>query len=190
MAFNPGKVIKEFTTKSGKPAIIRYPTWQDVADLLKHINTVSKEDTFITFSGEQETLESEAKYLASEFVDMETGKAVKLFCYVDGIFDGVCDIHQNQGKKERGKHVATFGLVVGRDFRGDGIGFALSQATIAEAKMAIQGLRLIYLDCFANNIAALTLYAKLGFTEAGRIPQGLLYKGEYVDEVHMALTTV
>ncbi|HSW89618.1 MAG TPA: GNAT family protein [Patescibacteria group bacterium] len=185
--FIPGKIVKEFVTKSGRPAMIRYPKWEDVNDLLAHINSVSSENVFITFSGEQQSLEQESLYLSSEFTAMEVGRAVKLFCYVDGKFAGVCDIHRDISKKERTKHVGIFGLVISRGFRGDGIGFELAAATISEAKKQMAGLRLILLDCFAQNTPAISLYSKLGFSETGRVPKALLYKGAYDDEVHMAL---
>lgn len=185
--FTPGKIIQEFTTKSGRRAVVRYPNWGDIPDLLKHINSVSKENTYITYSGEQETLESEARYMGSEFVGMEIGNTVKLFCYVDGELAGVCDIHRNLAKKKRSAHVGILGLVIGKDFREDGVGFALAKATLEESKVAISGLRIVMLDCFATNEKALALYTKLGFREFGRIPEVLFYKETYVDEVIMAL---
>ncbi|PWU22710.1 hypothetical protein C5B42_05270 [Candidatus Cerribacteria bacterium 'Amazon FNV 2010 28 9'] len=186
--FIPGKIIKEFTTKSGKHAIIRYPKWEDLDAMLEHINTVSKENTFITFSGEQETLESESKYLASEFESIEEGNACKLFCFVEEKFAGVCDVHRVLMNKKRSLHVGTLGLVISKEFRGDGIGAILMQTTIDEAIQQIKGLRLIQLSCFAANTPALNLYRKLGFAEVGRIPQKLLHKGEYIDEVWMTKT--
>lgn len=186
MPFIPGKTVSEFTTKSGKHAVVRYPRWEDVHDLLKHINAVSAENVYITFSGEQQTLEQEAAYVASEFVLMEVGNAIKLFCYVDGVFAGVCDIHRDLAKKKRGAHVSIFGLVIGKDYRGDGIGFELAKATLSEAKH-LEGLRIVHLDCFGANTSALRLYEKLGFKEVGRFPKALLYKDAYDDEVLMSL---
>jgi RimJ/RimL family protein N-acetyltransferase len=185
--FVPGKIIKEFTTKSGKHAVIRYPQIEDAQALLDFINEVSLENTFIRFAGEQQTIEEETAYLTSELEKLETGDAVKLFCFVEGEFAGVCDIHRDTGLLTRRQHVGIFGLVIRKAFRGEGIGKVLAQAVIDEAKSSIDNLQLIALDCFANNEPALNLYVKLGFKEWGRFPQALMHKGEYVDEVHMSL---
>lgn len=190
MSFTPGKIIKEFTTKSGKKALLRYPKIEDAKVLMDFINTVSLEDTFIRFAGEQQTLEAEQKYLQSE-IDAITGNdTVKLFCFVGDAFAGVCDVSRDKSLATRRLHVGIFGLVVANEFRGDGIGKVLAQTTIDEAKNEIKNLRMINLDCFSINTPALGLYASLGFKEWGRLPQGLSYKGEYVDEVHMALLIV
>ncbi|SRR5258708_1057367 len=190
MSFTPGKIIKEFTTKSGKHALIRYPTMDDVPALLAFINEVSLEDTFIRFSGEQQTLETEQAYLQSEIDKMVKGDVVKLVCFVGDTFAGVCDVSRDVNLATRRLHVGIFGLIIAREFRGDGIGKILAQTTIDEAKTEITGLHLIRLDCFSINTPALTLYAKLGFKEWGRFQGALFYKGEYVDEVHMALPTI
>ncbi len=187
MENTPGRIVKEFTTKSGKRAVIRYPTMADAEDLWRHINAVSAEDTFITFSGEVLTLDEETKYLSSELQLILEHKAVKLFCYVDGVFAGVCDIHRHEQKKKRGSHVGIFGLVIGKDYRGDGIGYTLAQTTIDEAKATMENLRLVILECFASNEAAMHLYSKLGFKEVGRLPKSLWFHEEYIDEVMMAL---
>lgn len=187
MTNTPGRLVKEFITKSGKHAIIRYPTMDDVEDLWKHINAISAEDTFVTFSGETISIEEEEKYLSSELRLISEQKAVKLFCYVDGNFAGVCDIHRHEQKKKRGEHVGMFALVIGKAYRGDGIGFTLVQTTIDEAKATMKNLRLVILECFASNEAAMHLYAKLGFREVGRLPKALWYHEDYIDEVMMAL---
>lgn len=187
MSITPGSVIREFTTKSGKAALIRYPQMDDVLLLQHFINTVSLEDTYIGFSGEQQSLESETIYLNSELEKIKSGDCVKLFCIVDGVIAGTCDIHRDDTLFTRRRHSGVFGLIVGSAYRGDGIGETLTLTTIDESRRIISGLRLIKLSCFANNKPAMHLYEKLGFKEVGRIPETLQYKGTYVDEVLMTL---
>lgn len=55
--FQPGKIVKTFTSKSGKKIVIRYPQWKDLNQLTEYINKLSAEDTFTTFSGEKITKE-------------------------------------------------------------------------------------------------------------------------------------
>ena len=186
----PGKIVHTFTTKSGKKAEIRYPQSEDAVDLMEFINTISKEDTFIRFAGEQQTLEGEQTYLDSEIALIERGDAVKLFCYVDGQMAGGCDIHRDTGLLTRRQHVGIFGLLVAEKFRGEGIGTNLMTATIQEGKQQIVGMRMIMLDCFSTNVPACNLYKKMGFKEVGRIPQALFHKGAYVDEIEMVLPLI
>jgi RimJ/RimL family protein N-acetyltransferase len=190
MSFTPGKLIYTFTTKNGHQAELKYPSWDVLPQLLDYINALSAEDTFVRFSGEEISFRDEAKYLSSVFVNMEMKEAVFLYCFIEGKLVGLCQVSKIPGLKERGKHVALFGLSVAKEHRGDGIGYELSKATIEHAKEQLEGLRLITLTCFATNTPALALYEKLGFKEVGRMPEYLLHKGEYIDEVQMALKLV
>ena len=174
-----------FQTKSGKEAQVRWMTRDDAQIMVDFINTVSAEDTFIQFAGETMSLEDEQRYVDSELELFGTEDAVKLLCFVEGELAGIADVHRNVKTRTRKLHVGVFGLIVGKEFRGIGIGEGLMQATIDEAVRTMPGLKQIYLECFANNEAALALYKKLGFKEAGRVPEGLYRQGQYIDEVVM-----
>jgi RimJ/RimL family protein N-acetyltransferase len=56
---------------------------------------------------------------------------------------------------------------------------------IAEAEAHMEGLRIIELSVFANNERAHRLYQNQGFIEFGRLPGGILRRGEYVDHIYM-----
>lgn len=180
-------VLFTFTTKLGKTATLCYPRMEDAPALLELVNAISKEDTFIRFSGEVLSLEEETEYLASEIEAIEMGDCVKLFCFVGSELAGCCDIRKDRSLLDRKKHVGIFGILVASRFRGEGIGEKLMEATIQEAQKELSGLRLIKLECFSTNVAALALYKKLGFTEVGRIPGGILHKGTHIDAVEMVL---
>ena len=47
-----GKIVHRGKTKKGLDIVIRYPVEVDVEMLLKYINSLSKECTFIRFQGE------------------------------------------------------------------------------------------------------------------------------------------
>ncbi|MDQ5951255.1 MAG: hypothetical protein QG639_532 [Patescibacteria group bacterium] len=177
--------VKTFTTKSGAQATIRPLQRDDAQVACDFIKTVSQEDTFVQFAGEHVSLEEEQRYIDTELELMGTENAVKLFCFVDGKLAGIADVHRNVKVRTRKIHVGVFGLIVGKEFRGQGIGEVLMQTTIDEAVRTMPGLRQIYLECFATNEAALHLYKKLGFTEVGRVPGGLYRQGQYIDEVVM-----
>lgn len=180
-------ILKTFETKTGQDAVIRSITIDDLIPMHKWINEMSRENTFITFSGEEITLEEEREYLESLIEKINNNKVVSLVCYVGDNLVGKCDIEIKSHLRKRSAHVGRFGLSVAKEFRGEGIGFEIAKATIETAKKTLENLKLIELECFSTNIAALNLYRKLGFQEIGRMPGAIQYKGEYIDEVLMYL---
>jgi RimJ/RimL family protein N-acetyltransferase len=186
-SFVPGGITHSFVTKSGKQAEIKNPSWDILHQKLQYVNELSQEDTFVSFSGEEIALREEADFLAKILIDMELGNAVFQYCFVDGQLVGICGIDRKTILRKRGEHIGRFGLSVHRDFRNDGIGFILAKTAIDLATKHIRNLKIIELECFANNTGALHLYEKLGFQEVGRLPNFILFKGQYIDEVKMTL---
>lgn len=186
-AFIPGKVVKTFETEKGHEVVVRYPRWEDLDKLTNYINALSQEDTFIRFSGETITVAEESEFLAGWFKRIDLSNGVMLCGFVADNLAGACGIERNEIQRQRSRHAGIFGIAVARQFRGEGIGYELARATIDEAKKMIPGLRLLTLDVFGKNVVAQGLYRKLGFEEVGRIPEAILYKGEYTDNVIMYL---
>ena len=78
------------------------------------------------------------------------------------------------------------GMLVGRGWRGRGVGSALVQAAIGRARG--QGLHKLCLEVFAHNTAAIALYRKSGFMEEGRrTGQYRRASGELWDSIIMGL---
>ena len=78
------------------------------------------------------------------------------------------------------------GMLVDRDWRGCGVGWALVQAAISWARG--RGLHKLCLEVFAHNTAAIALYRKSGFVEEGRrTRQYRRANGELWDSVVMGL---
>ena len=179
--------LKKIVTKKGKEAIIRYPTIDDVMEMTGYINTLSREDTYITFSGEQITLDSEKEYIIDLLKRIEKGNSVNLVCMIDGKVIGIAGIERKITARRRGGHIGIFGISIKKEFRGDGMGYELSTTVIDEAKKKMAGLRIITLSVYKPNEIAYALYRKLGFVEYGTLPKGILFHGEYVDEVEMYL---
>jgi len=185
--FIPGQIIKKFISKKGKEMVIRYPKWEDLEELTRYANKLSYEDTFVTFSGEEIKKEEEAKVLSEWFCQMEAGNKVVLGCFYGEKLVGVAAIRRDKSVRKRSLHVGIFGISVEKEFRGEGVGYELGRAIIEEAKKKIKGLKMVILDVFSLNTKAQSLYQKLGFKEAGRLPKKILYRGSYIDEVKMYL---
>lgn len=180
-------MVKTFTTKNGKKAIIRYPTLGDLEKLTVYINGLSTEDTFVTFSGEQISFEEEREFLSKTLKQVEDGDKVFLCCFLGTELVGVSNVDRNVENRKRARHIGKFGLSVVSKYRGEGIGFELARTTIEEARAKMPNLRMIELEVYDINQAAKSLYKKLGFVEVGTMPEAILYKGQYIGDTIMYL---
>lgn len=176
------KIIYQGLTKSGQKLVIRYPMATDLTQVWRYINRISAEKTFITFQGQKISKKNEAKWLDDKINQIRQRKCVSLFVFVDNKFSGSSEITL---KERVSKHVASFGISLAPETRGQGIGKLLMSLIISEAQKKLPGLKIITLECFANNEIGLKLYRSLGFIEHGRLPGGLNYRGSLVDEVMM-----
>lgn len=186
----PGTVVFEGKSSKGLPVVIRYPENRDLDNLLMFINKLSKENTFIRFSGETIDRAQEIKYLDSVLTGMEKGNSVTLNCYVRGELAGGSSIERDTSGKSRSNHVGIFGISILKKFRGEGIGKLLMKHCLKEAKKQIKDLRIVKLIVYEQNSIAMNLYKKFGFAEYGRLPNGVLYKGTFYDEINMYLNVV
>lgn len=177
----PGKVITSFTSKRGRPVVIRYPKWEDLDAMTSFANGLVDEDTFVAIN-KHVTREEEAKWLSETMAAIETGKKIQLVAEVNGRFAGNCEIRIHD---KRQSHVGDIGISIAKECRDEGIGAELLTALIEESKKA--GLKLLLLHCFETNDRALHLYEKLGFVRAGLIPGVYAYKGSFVGEVTLYL---
>lgn len=176
------KIVFEGKTKKGTSIVIRYPNQEDAQEMCDYINTLSLEQTFIAFQGEQNTLESETKYLNELLEKIEKRKAVLLLVFCDGKLIG------NSGIDLRDKamsHEGVFGISIAKDFRGEGIGKILMTHVLEEAEKNLPELKIITLGVFSDNDLAYEMYEKFGFKEFGRLPKGIKHKKEYVDHIYM-----
>lgn len=172
---------KEFISKKGRKIIFRPLKITDLPQTLKYMNALSKEDAFICLSGEVLTEEEERKFLESTEKELVEKKVVRLGAFFEGQLVGTCDIKRD---RQRAGHTGTLGLMTAKDFRGEGIGRGLMEYVLQLGK-EYMGLKMVKLGVFAINEKALKLYQKLGFVEYGKLPKGLLYKGEYIDHIFM-----
>jgi RimJ/RimL family protein N-acetyltransferase len=78
------------------------------------------------------------------------------------------------------------GMMVRREARGAGIGEALLQACIAEARRT-EGLEVLTLTVTTGNVAATKLYERAGFVVHGTLPRAIRVGERYLDKDHMHL---
>jgi RimJ/RimL family protein N-acetyltransferase len=107
---------------------------------------------------------------------------------LDGAFvaevDGEIVGQLHVGRSHHG--YGEIGMMVAKDWRGQGVGTALMGAAIAWSRE--RGLHKLSLDVFPHNEAAIALYRKLGFVEEGRrVKQYRRKSGELWDGIEMGL---
>lgn len=176
-----GKVVFEGTHK-GVTLTVRHVRRDDVERLLSFINTLSAEQTFITFQGEKVSLEEESRYVEGFIQKVENHLAVKLLVFHEGNLIGVGDIIT---KEKVEKHIGVFGLTIAMEWRKKGIGSLLMKLVMEEAERNIPTMQFVTLGVFGNNPIAKKLYEKMGFREYGMLPKGIQHKGELVDHIYM-----
>ena len=176
------KIIYQGKTKTGKNIIVRYPEASDVSEMLRFINELSDEKTFIRYQGEHETLESETKYLTSRLEEIEGKKVVHLLVFFHNWLIAAAEIHVLV-KTE--KHVGILGITVAKDSRGDGLGRLLMELIVREAEKEISDLKIVTLEVYATNEVAQNLYKKMGFVEYGKLPNGVMRSGTFEDRLMM-----
>ncbi|ADI00314.1 GNAT family N-acetyltransferase [Salisediminibacterium selenitireducens] len=90
---------------------------------------------------------------------------------------------------QRIAHHAELAVSVKKACWGKGVGNAMIEALISEAKESGQ-IRHLHLKVKADNERAISLYRKLGFVETGRYPDFFLINGVYEDALlmHLALS--
>jgi RimJ/RimL family protein N-acetyltransferase len=175
----------ELTTKSGKLIIFRDLQSTDTAAMLAYINTLSQEDTCITFSGETISFEQEQSYVDRMLQGMYTGDSVCILAWHQNELAGIANIERQKSGLRRSAHRGSFGISIAQAYRKDGIGVALAQETLRQSAARIKNLRIIELNVYGNNDPAISLYHKLGFIEFGRLPKGVWYRGNYFDLIYM-----
>jgi RimJ/RimL family protein N-acetyltransferase len=177
-----GTIVFEGATAKGRNVVLRYPQPGDAPALLSYINLMSREQTYILFQGEQLTMEDEELYLRARLAAIQAGTGVQVLAFADGTLAGNAGIELKWGTNA---HVGELGISVALPFRGQGLGELMMNTIINEAITHLAGLKLITLEVFGNNTAAINLYQKVGFLEFGRLPGGRLHRGQYVDNVYM-----
>ena len=180
----PGQKLKEFRTRSGKTALLRVLRKDDVAELLKYINQLSSEDTFVAYSGEQLTLEQEEKFVKSSLNKFKKGDAIPIVCEIDGEIVSNSRLTRKTNMQKRSRHIAVVAISVKKEFRGEGIGLECMKELINQARN-LKDIKILKLTAFAENQTAIHLYQKTGFKTVGRIPGQYLYKGKYMDSIVM-----
>lgn len=173
---------KIILTKKDKRALLRPPRKGDVDELLRYINELADEDTFISIN-KRLTRKEEVKYLTERLKAIKEKKGFNLLVFYKKRIVANGGVNR---KGDRQEHLGELAISVSQGFRDEGLGSELIRELITLAKGFLK-LKIIFLRVFGNNARAIHFYQKYGFKECGRIPRGVFYKEKYVDDVLMYL---
>jgi len=163
-------------------AVIRDLRADDVDRLLRFINPLIAEDTFIDMSGRALTRGEEAAFVETRLAEMAVGDNVmRLAIAPDDAVLATGELRRFPGRR---RHVAELGVAVSALHRDRGLGTAIVRDLCAQApRLAV---RRVVLRVYAVNERAQQVYRNCGFVECGRIPEMVHYRGDDVDEIWMA----
>ncbi|MBR1746843.1 MAG: GNAT family N-acetyltransferase [Clostridia bacterium] len=156
------------TLKDGRSCVIRNGVRED-GEMVRDVFILTHEQTdyMLTYPDEcTMSAESEGEFLQKR---TEEKDGIELVAVVDDRIVGTAGFSA-VGRFEKIRRRAEFGVGVDSAYWGLGIGCALTETCIELSKQA--GYSQLELDVVADNIAALSLYKKLGFSEYGRNPKG------------------
>jgi len=173
-----GEIIKSFTAKDGRNVILRTPKWEDLDDLMEHVNALVEENVDMTY--QKVTKENEADWLGSQLAEMEKGNKFILFAEVDGKI--VANSSITKGERYS-KHVGRIVMGIRNGYRDVGIGTEMLKTLISQAKK--MSLKMLTLTVFSTNKRAIHIYEKAGFKETGRIPNEIYKNGKFIDHIIM-----
>ena len=159
---------KEILLKDGRTALLRSPLASDAEAALDYMKITAAETPFLLRTPEEVTLTvaDEEKYLTRVAADPNT---VSIFCFVDDILAGNCNISRRT--KQKNRHRASIGIALKQEFWNLGIGTALFEEMIAIAQD--WDIMQLELEVFEGNDRAMGLYRKMGFEIVSHVPNAI-----------------
>jgi ribosomal protein S18 acetylase RimI-like enzyme len=168
---------KQVTLKDNSVVTLRFPNPNDIQNILDLVNELVEEDTFFLVT-EKMTYEQEKEFLAPVFKDIEKGRSFFLYA-----FDGeTCLGWVNASEvSPRSTHVRELGIALKKEYRGKGLGKTLMEEAMNLVKTEL-GCSLVILTVGEENQPGVGLYRKLGFVEAGFIPNAVKFYGKVMGQ--------
>ena len=154
---------KIVTLKNNKNCLIKNASEKDAKEVLDVFNTTRfQTDFLLTYPDEISfTVEQEREFLSNK---EKSKNEIQLCAIVDDKIVATASVN-SLGDNLKIRHRAEFGIVVGKEFWGIGIGKELTISCIECAKNA--GYHQLELSVVSENLSAVSLYKKIGFVEYG-----------------------
>jgi len=175
--------MKNITLKSGRTLTIRRVEADDAEAILGYLKQVGGESDNLLFGAEglPYTLEEEREALR-RFAEAKTSTML-----VGVSSDRIVSIvNLSAPTRERIAHTSDIGVSVLKEYWHDGVGTAMLTALVEFAR-ATGVIEIIHLEVRADNLRAIGLYEKIGFSTIGRYPRRIRVGPRYYDTILMNL---
>jgi len=176
--------IRYIVGKDGKKLEIREPRAADLDSLIYYINEFSDERTFILWQGEHVTHQQEKEYIESLLKCLTSSTCVHLLVLDGNKVVGAGGVKSADRVRS---HVVELNIALLKKYRANGFGEQLLLKVIDDAKKNIKGLKILTLEVFGCNVVGKNLYRKIGFKKYGVLPNGIKWRGKFVDVEYMYL---
>ena len=154
----------------------------DASELLLHLKRVGGETDNLTFGAEGFNISAERE---ARFISRFQRNSDEIMLVATDGDTVVANAVIERERIPRLSHRSRLTLTVLRDYWGRGIGSHLMEMMIDFCRTS--GAEVVYLECRADNLRAISLYRKYGFYESGRLRKYFKINGEYSDAVIMEL---
>jgi len=177
MSSSPGLVIRP----------VRWGDFDDLRESYFHLydERAAGEPIGITLFADRPTLADEVAWFEGHFRRALAGEEIFLVAELDGHAVGSCTIGGlGPGLGSEVSHVGELGILVHYDHRGKGVGTALLERSLHEARSKYE---VLFLSVFSINEGAQRLYRRFGFSVCGHLPRHVKRGDRYFDEERMVL---
>ena len=175
-----GKIIKKIK-HNDEEYIFRYPKIEDIDGVLKFINSMVEEKTYLAIQKRMSRNE-EFEWLLNVIKKIDNKTMVQVVIEKNKRIVGNGGIIVNTAPSH--SHIGEFGIALMKKVRGQGFGEKLSRIIIAEAKQNLK-IKTLTLDAYAKNKPAIKLYKKLGFKVYGKLKNYHKHYDKLIDSVFM-----
>lgn len=179
------KVVKKFLL-DGDLVIFRYPRFSDWIDIMRKVNSLTKEKSFGS-PQHRTTGKQNRKWMRERLRGVKEDNAVCLVVEIRGIVVGSASIWRIQNKPNRGCLEISIRSNMPDNhekLRGRGIGKKLVYALMHEAKTVLK-VKVVELGVYVANCSAVNLYRRCGFGEMYRIRREKNHYGIMRDRIYM-----
>lgn len=169
--------MKQVRLKDGQMLLIRSVQKEDAPNMLEYLKMVGGETDNLLFGSEgvPMTQEQEEKFLDT----MSTNNFHPMFIgLIDGII--VSAINLSGSTRQRIAHLAELGLSVKKAYWNTGIGYRMTSYLFEHIK-EVGIIHTIHLKVRTDNIHAIKLYQKMGFSMVGTLHHHTKIQDRFVD---------
>lgn len=153
-----------------------------VNEFMNFVNDIVEEDDYI-HTNKKQTLKETKKDLTDMLKASLKKESFAVVAEIDQKIAGFADI---TSKKFRENHVAVIGIIIGRTYRGIGLGSQILSALMAEGNLKLKEKpKIIELEVFETNKNARIVYQKLGFKKIAELPNRVQRRGNLVFKIMM-----